>query len=422
MTEENGQYTSFDVVVLGAGIVGVSTAFHLKLLGLDVALLDRSHPGEEASFGNAGIVQCNGFVPHPIPLKPMQVLSILSGQSSAVSCDLKKIISLAPWLKQYHAASSGRGIEHYSRAIAPLRALAAQDHLDLARLSIAERYYRRGGWLHLYRSISSFREDEIERHYARVHGVSYNELTSEETSALEPGLKPVHVKAVHWSESCSVSNPGAVVDAFWRGYIQEGGRSFRGDARKLQRQRGGWRIECERGSINARNAVVALGAWSMDLLKNLGEDFPLVAKRGYHMHFQPEPGATLSRPVVDLDHGFALTPTDNGIRLTTGVELTDRDAPANPNVIKRARRRATELFPLGKALQETPWLGSRPCLPDSLPVFGASYKTPGLWLNFGHAHDGFTLGPVTGRLLAEQIAGKDPGLDLTAFAPSRFAI
>jgi D-amino-acid dehydrogenase len=124
---------------------------------------------------------------------------------------------------------------------------------------------------------------------------------------------------------------------------------------------------------------------------------------------------------VDVENGFALTPTDNGIRLTTGVELAERDAPPNPAIIKLAKRRAEELIPLGRALQNQPWLGSRPCLPDSLPVVGPSAKFPGLWLNFGHAHDGFTLGPVTGRLLASMIAGKQPFLDPAGLSPLRFA-
>ncbi|CTQ59259.1 NAD(P)/FAD-dependent oxidoreductase [Roseibium album] len=422
MTRQAGQLRSFDVLVLGAGIVGVSTAIHLRRLGLDVALIDRKHPGVEASFGNAGIVQCNGFVPHAIPSRPSQLIGIMLGQSSAVSYDFSTLVRLFPWLRQYHAASSGRGIETYSRAIAPLRALAVQDHLDLAAATLADRYYRKGGWLHLYRGEGSFRQSEIERHYARVYGVAYEELTTEDTNVLEPGLSNMIFKAVHWTESCSVSNPGAVVDAFWRGFVQDGGHSIRGDARKLQKGRGEWSLDSERGTITAPNVVVALGAWSSDLLAELGEHYPLVSKRGYHMHFQPRTGASLSRPVVDVENGFALTPTDNGIRLTTGVELVDRDAPPNPNIIKLTKRRASELFPLGQALQDQPWLGSRPCLPDSLPVCGQSSKTSGLWLNFGHGHDGFTLGPVTGRLLAEQIAGKESVQDLTAFSPARFPV
>jgi D-amino-acid dehydrogenase len=138
------------------------------------------------------------------------------------------------------------------------------------------------------------------------------------------------------------------------------------------------------------------------------------------MHYRPRTGASLSRPVVDVENGFALTPTDNGIRLTTGVELAPRDAPPNPAVLKLARRRAEDLLPLGRTLKDEVWMGSRPCLPDSLPVVGPSPVTPGLWLNFGHAHDGFTLGPVTGRLLASMIADKSPFLDPSGLSPARF--
>jgi len=241
-------------------------------------------------------------------------------------------------------------------------------------------------------------------------------------TALEPGLLATGLKAVHWKESCSVSNPGAVVDAFWRGFVREGGCSLRGDAQKLHRQRGAWRLECERSEAYAPHVVVALGAWSGDLMKALGETYPLAVKRGYHMHYRPRSGASLSRPVVDVENGLALTPTDNGIRLTTGVELTHRDAPVNPAVLKLAKRRAEELFPLGRTLKDEIWMGCRPCLPDSLPVVGPSPMTPGLWLNFGHGHDGFTLGPITGRLLAQVIAGKTPFLDPSGLSPTRFML
>jgi len=420
MAKQARQLKSFDIIVLGAGIVGVCTALHLRRLGLEVALVDRGHPGEEASFGNAGIVQCNGFTPHAIPLRPLELLGIALGQSSAVSIDFGTLVRLLPWLRRYHAASIGRGAETYSRVIAPLRAFAVQDHLDIAEATLADRFYRKGGWLHLYRSEAGYQKSETEHHYARVFGVSYDELTPAELNTLEPGLNANSARAVHWTQSCSVSNPGAVVDAFWRGFVQDGGSYIRADARKLEPQRGGWSLEGELGSIFAPQAVVALGAWSADLLSALGEDYPLVAKRGYHMHFQPRQGVSLSRPVVDVENGFALTPTENGIRLTTGVELTERDAPPNPKIVKLAKRRAGELFPLGRALEEEPWMGSRPCLPDSLPAVGPSPTIPGLWLNFGHAHDGFTLGPVTGRLLAEQIAGKGPVLDISGLAPARF--
>ncbi|KZM49299.1 FAD-binding oxidoreductase [Labrenzia sp. OB1] len=425
MAKQAKQNQSFEVMVLGAGIVGVSTALHLRRLGLDVALIDRTHPGLEASYGNAGIVQRNGFVPHAVPSRVRELMWVLFGQSSAVSYDVGTLFRLLPWLRRYHAASGPRGAELYSRVVAPLRALAVQEHLDLARSANADRFYRQGGWLHLHRSAASYSRSDTERYYARVYGVAYEELSAGEIGMLEPGLKitgrrAASVKAVHWTESCSVSNPGAVVDAFWRTFIQEGGRYFRADAAKLQRKRGGWRLDGERGTVFAGNAVIALGAWSQDIMKALGENYPLAIKRGYHMHYRPLSGASLSRPLVDVDNGLVLTPTDNGIRLTTGVELVERDAPPNPKIVAIARRRAEDLMPLGAPLQDTPWMGSRPCLPDSLPVVGASPTIPGLWVNFGHGHDGFTLGPITGRLLAEMIAGKAPVLDPAGLSPLRF--
>jgi D-amino-acid dehydrogenase len=421
MTAKNRQTQSFDVMVLGAGIVGVSTALHLQRLGLSVALIDRKHPGEEASFGNAGIVQRNGFVPHAVPTQPLKLLGMLFGRSSAVSLDIATVYRLLPWLRQFHAAGSARGVEAYSRVVAPLRAFAVEEHLDLAHATTADRFYRQGGWLHLYRSEKTFQEGDFERQYARVFGVAYRELSAGEIGSLEPALSPKGLRGVHWPESCSVSNPGAVVDAFWRHFVYEGGGYFRADALKVKQERGGWQIEGERGTVSARQAVVALGAWSTDLLERLGEGYPLAVMRGYHMHYRPLSGASLSRPVVDVENGFALTPTDNGIRLTTGVELAERDAPPNPAIIKLAKRRAEEFIPLGRALLDQPWMGSRPCLPDSLPVVGPSSKFPGLWLNFGHGHDGFTFGPVTGRLLASMIAGKQPFLDPAGLSPLRFA-
>ena len=420
MAKKARQFHSFDVMVLGAGIVGVSTALHLRLLGLDVALVDRMHPGGGASSGNAGVIQRNGFVPHAMPSGAAQLLGILLGQSSAVSCEVGTLVKMLPWLKQYAAASGAQGADLYSRAIAPLRERAVDAHMELARATNADRFYRQGGSLQIFRSDAGYRSAEAERYYARVFGVAYDELDRGDAGQLEPGLKAQDYRAVHWTESCSVSSPGVVVDAFWRGFVQEGGGYFRGDAKRLQRQRGGWLLEGERGTLFAHNAVLALGAWAPDVLKLLGESYPLAVKRGYHMHFRPLSGVSLSRPVVDQEHGFALTPTDKGIRLTTGVELAARDAPANPAILKLAKRRAEELLPLGRALEDEPWMGCRPCLPDSLPVVGASPKTPGLWLNFGHAHDGFTLGPVTGKLLAEQIVGRKPAVDLTPLSPLRF--
>ncbi|WP_346909946.1 FAD-binding oxidoreductase [uncultured Roseibium sp.] len=410
-----------DVIVLGAGIAGVSTAAHLRQRGLDVALIDRRHPGEETSFGNAGIVQRSGFCPFPFPTDPAVLFDIALKQSTAVSYDFATLIRLVPWLYRYRRFSNtAQAVQDYAKAMAPLKALALGEHKALAKWANAERFYRKSGWLHVYRSAKGAAAGEVERHFARIYGVEYREFSGGDINTVEPGLITDGLFGVYWPESESVSNPAAVTDAIWRSFIQEGGRFFTGNALGLERKRNGWYLRAERSDIRAKQVVVALGPWSGDFLKKMGENYPLAVKRGYHSHFRPASGASLSRPVVDVEHGFVLTPMERGIRLTTGVEFADRDAPPSQGLIKMARKRAEEIFSLGRQIDNDPWLGSRLCLPDSLPIVGASPENPGLWYNFGHGHEGFTLGPVTARILSELMTGEKPCADASPLSPLRF--
>jgi D-amino-acid dehydrogenase len=167
--------------------------------------------------------------------------------------------------------------------------------------------------------------------------------------------------------------------------------------------------------------VVALGPWSDQVFRPLGYSIPLAVKRGYHLHLAPRGNAVLNHPVLDSDQGFLLAPMNRGIRLTTGVEFARRDAPPTPVQVDRALPRARNLFPLGEPVETTPWMGARPCLPDMLPVIGKAPRHKGLWFDFGHQHHGLTLGPATGRLLAEMMTGETPFADPTPFAVERFS-
>ncbi len=166
--------------------------------------------------------------------------------------------------------------------------------------------------------------------------------------------------------------------------------------------------------------MVALGPWAPDLLGRLGIDLPLMFKRGYHRHFSPRGNAGLTRPVVDTANGYCLAPMEQGIRLTTGAEFADRDAKPTPEQFDRLLPAARELFPLGEQLEAQPWMGSRPCFADSRPVIGRAPGQPGLWLDYGHAHWGLTLGPVSGRLVAEMMTGATPFCDPKPYAAERF--
>ncbi len=166
--------------------------------------------------------------------------------------------------------------------------------------------------------------------------------------------------------------------------------------------------------------VLCLGPWSDLALAPLGYKIPFAVKRGYHRHFRAQAQASLSRPVLDADRGYLLAPMAQGIRLTTGAEFARRDAPPDYTQVEQSEIFARELFPLGARIEETPWMGRRPCLPDMLPVLGPAPRHKGLWFNFGHQHHGLTLSAVCGRLLAEMMTGEQPFADPSPFSIERF--
>ena len=202
--------------------------------------------------------------------------------------------------------------------------------------------------------------------------------------------------------------------------MRRGGRFLTGDARTLGAVKDGWQVLNVWGPITAPDVVVALGAWSDDILRPLGIKLPLAVKRGYHMHFGTRGNAALARPVVDVEHGYVLAPVTRGIRLTTGAEFALRDAPATPVQLEKVEPIARALFPLADRIDDRAWVGSRPCLPDMLPVIGPVLGHKGLWLDLGHQHLGFTLGPVSGRLVAELVTGEPTFTDPCPYRSDRF--
>ena len=185
----------------------------------------------------------------------------------------------------------------------------------------------------------------------------------------------------------------------------------------LMPTRTGWSLATSEGRLDAECAVVALGPWSPDLLRRFGYRFALVRKRGYHRHYRGD--SALRLPLVDKANGYALAPMARGLRLTTGAEFTGPDAPATPVQLRRAETAARQLLALGEPLEPEPWFGTRPCMPDMLPVVGPAKRHAGLWMNFGHGHQGFTLGPITGRLLADLMSGETPIVEPTPYRPDR---
>jgi D-amino-acid dehydrogenase len=410
----------FDAIVLGAGIVGTSVALHLIKRGLSVALIDRRAPGEETSYGNAGVIEGNTLFPPVFPSSLLAVLRVALKRATEANYHLAFLPHVAPWLLSYRLASRPEKLIETARIMRPLFNRAVAEHETLLAEANAAHYMCREGWLKVYRSDATFAALAPELALATEYGIPHRRLDFEGARVLEPNLGPIVRHAVQWSDVTSVSNPLAVTRAYAARFTALGGTLLSADARSLRRINGGWRVDTMDGPREAGEVVLALGPFTGEVLGPLGLKLPLGIKRGYHLHFQPGRNVTLTRPVLDADIGYCLASMTQGIRLTTGAEFAHRDAPATPVQFDRLMPAARQLFPLGEPVEAMPWMGSRPCFADSRPVIGPAPGHPGLWLAYGHAHWGLTLGPATGRLIAEMMTAAVPFCDPKPYGAERF--
>jgi len=409
-----------DTIVLGAGIVGTSIAVHLAKRGVAVALVDRGGPGEGTSYGNSGIIEGNTLFPPAFPSSFSALLRVALKRAPEANYHLSFLPQVAPWLLAFRAASQPERLIETAHIMRPLMARAVAEHEALSAEAGAAKYFRYTGWLKLYRGDASFAAQARELELAARFGIANVPLDGDAARALEPSLKPAFRHAVHWTGAVSISNPLAVTRAYAALFAALGGLSLTGDARSLHRAEPYWRVDTASGPLDAGEVVVALGPWTPDLIAPLGIKLPMAVKRGYHRHFRPQGNAGLSRPVLDADNGYVITPMEQGIRVTTGAEFAARDAPPTPVQFDRVLPRARELFPLGDTVEPQPCMGSRPCFADSRPVISRAPNQRGLWLAYGHGHWGLSLGPATGRLLAEMMTGARPFCDPAPYAAERF--
>jgi D-amino-acid dehydrogenase len=288
----------------------------------------------------------------------------------------------------------------------------------MAEAGISHRL-RETGTLKLWRTAAGHAAARAEHDFLKAHGIASEVLDRQGISGVEPALNPIFHAGLLCLENASVDSPGAVTQAYAALCVQRGGSIEQAQVEALARTEAGWRVQTAKGVFEGEIAVVALGPWSMDLLAPLGLDAKLDVERGYHRHLQPQAGARLSRPVYDVDAAYFMAPMEQGYRITSGVDLSFRDAPDDHRQIDQAAASAREAFPLAEAGAET-WRGSRPTLPDSLPMIGEAPRHPGLWLAFGNQHLGFSTGPITGEILAALICGEVPPVDPTPFRPGRY--
>jgi len=410
-----------EVIVLGAGIVGVSIALHLRRRGHHVTLIDRKGPGEGTSFGNAGLIQREAVFPYPFPRALSDITRVARNRSIDAVYHPLALPGLASPLLRYWYHSEPERYAHAVAAHSALIATCLAEHMALAREAGAEHLLRPIGWMRMFptqESLETALEQAAIAH--RDHGVNYTTLDCRALADAEPALLVERAGAIHWTDPYSVSDPHALSVAYANLFTRLSGTIAIGDATTLKRHGAGWQVQTTDGPTDSATVIIALGAASTHVTKLLGYTPPLFGKRGYHMHYGMQGNAVLQRPIQDYDSGFMLIPMRRGVRLTTGAEFARPDAPPTPVQLERAEPVARALIPLAERVDDTPWMGVRPTMPDMLPIIGRAPGQPGLWYAFGHAHQGLTLGPTTGRLIAEMMDGETPFVDPTPYRPERF--
>ena len=412
----------YEVIVIGAGMVGTSIAWHLQKNGSQVLLLDKKLPGSETSYGNAGLIQREAIHTHPFPRQLTEMIRVLPNQGTDIRYRIPAILRYHQALLQYWKYSAPATVKQIEAEWQTLIAHCTSEHQNMITASGADELITRDGWLQLHRSEETFKEAIASAIAAREQGVEHNVLNVEELKAMEPSANfEGFVGAIHWKNSWQVSNPSSLVKAYAKNFQDMQGTIKESDVKEIVQDGEGWKVITDNDTYYSDKLVIAAGPWSNDLIKPLGYNLPLFPMRGYHQHFKVTDKNNINHSMFDMDKGFVMGPMQQGIRITTGAEMTTMDAPKNFGQLKTVLKFARKILPLEDAVESEAWAGSRPCMPDMKPVIGPADKHDKLWFAFGHSHQGFTLGPMTGRLVEEMIHDKPVLVDVAPFSAQRFS-
>ncbi|MBV8105938.1 MAG: FAD-dependent oxidoreductase [Hyphomicrobiales bacterium] len=406
------------IAVVGAGIIGLATAFRLAAAGREVVVIDPNEPGSGASCGNAGTLAPYACAPVGNPDVLRNLPGLLFNAESPLAIRLAASPSLVPWLSRFVRQSLPAAARRNGVALAGLLREAMPAWRELADQAHVTNLLRYEGCLYLYREKAPAKDSEWGARLRNEMGVRQKRLTAAEVAEMEPALPPV-AGGLLFPDAAHIIDP-AVLSGRMAAATESLGASFqRARVERLASQNGGTiRLTCGDRIVDAHTVVLAAGAWSQSLALQVGDKIPLDTERGYHVEFDMD-SPLIKRPVSPIDLGLYFTPMLGRLRVAGTVELGGLAAPLNPARIALLERGARKLFPnLGPMSGQ--WLGFRPSLPDSLPVIGRSRHGGNLIHAFGHGHLGMTLAAITSRAVVGLIERRNDPPDLSAFAPDRF--
>lgn len=407
-----------EILVCGAGIVGVSTAIWLQRAGHKVTLIDREGPAAETSFGNAGILASAGLIPVNTPDIWRKGLRMWVSSREPLFIRLPYIPKLLHFLVPFMRHANAAGVEHYATHMSGIIGDAFEQHRALAKGTGAERFIVNADWCFGYRDEKALKKAKPDWALRERHGQQYHVHTGAEYSKIDGFYDGQFSHVIQAFNQGRISDPGQYIKALVDHFTDQGGVFEIAEIEAIEMQGDQPKIRIGGQLRGADKVVIAMGAWSKNLSQSLGLNFPIEAERGYHIEFHA-PSAMPINTMMITEGKFAISPMDGRIRAAGTVEFAGLNRVKNPRAVSFIRNLARKSLGEIRYSHETEWLGYRPSLPDSLPAIGP-IKRDAIFISTGHQHLGLTGGPKTGRILSQMIANQPSNLALDAYAPDRF--
>jgi D-hydroxyproline dehydrogenase len=408
------------VLVIGAGVVGLGCAFRLAREGRRVLLVDRDAPGRGASFGNAGHIATEQVFPLASPQVVRGAFRYLLDRESPLRIRPAYALRIAPWLLRFAWAARRTTFERGTAALRSLLATAREDLAELAALAGVPHLVHGDGHLVLVERPESLEASNAEVALLREQGVEADWLSPAEVKAAVPELEARVEGAWKYRGTGHVEDPYAVSQALEQAFRNAGGAFLQSEITGIESRGERFVARTRTGSdLDAEQLVIAAGAWSGPLVAGLGYRVPLDTERGYHVTL-PKAFPRFRIPVASFERKVIMTPMSVGLRMTGTVEFGGLQLPPDARRFAMLERHMKALAPSLPTEGLTTWMGYRPSLPDHLPVLGRVPDGREIFFAFGHQHLGLTLAGVTARVLANQVMGREPGIDLAPFSPARF--
>lgn len=408
------------VVVIGAGVVGLSAAIALQARGLAVTVLEREGPAAGASAGNAGAFAFTDILPLASPGILKKAPKWLLDPLGPLSVPPSYALQIAPWMFRFWRACSASRVAHSMTAQTALMDLSKAELEPFLAETGTLSMLRKEGNLQVYESQAEL-DASLPGWKARAeHGIEFRHMGAAEMATIQPGLAPRFTHGTFTPGWYSIADPKLYTLALADHFRARGGRIDRAEVSSLHPIEGGVEIRTTDGrTVRARKVVLAAGAFSHQVARSLGENIPLETERGYNTTL-PADAFDLRTQVTFGGHGFVVTRLSTGIRVGGAVELGGLKLPPNFRRSEAMLERARAFLPGLKPEGGVQWMGFRPSLPDSLPAIGRARATPDVVYAFGHGHLGLTQSAGTARLVADLLTDGKTAIDIASFSPQRF--